>query len=86
MSDNKDEETSHKWQPLYEIRLQGELSHAWASCFCDFEISCEQGLTILKGQIPDQAAFHCVLNKIVSLGLTIVSIQLIPQPGADRLR
>ena len=65
--------------PIYEICLKGEISNAWTSCFWGFEISCERGITLIKGPIPDQASLHGILMKIQNLGLQILSVNMVHQ-------
>jgi len=70
--------------PIYEIRLKGEITSTWTSWFSDFEISCEQGITLLTGPIPDQAALHGMLMKIQNLGLQILSVNVVHQNNDDK--
>ena len=63
----------------YEIRVKGKLGEMWADWFDDFEIRFEKDITILSGQVPDQAALHGLLNKIRDLGLTLLSIQCVEE-------
>ena len=43
-------------------------------------MSCSEG-TILTGSVPDQAALHGVLSKIVELGLTIIYVKHLNHNG-----
>ena len=60
-----------KW---YEIRVQGTLSPDWAEWFEGMQIRQEEGQTILRGRIVDQAALHGLLSKVRNLNLTLLSI------------
>ena len=72
-----------RYSPIYKICLKGELSPAWTDWFSDFEIFCEQGVALLTGPIPDQAALHGLLRKILDLGLPILSINTVAQNTND---
>jgi hypothetical protein len=69
--------------PIYKICLQGELSPAWANWFFGFEITNERGTTLLTGPIPDQAALHGLLRKILDLGIPILSINAVPRNNIE---
>ncbi len=57
----------------YEIRVRGHLSNQWAERFGGLAIdNLPNGEALLSGALPDQAALHGVLNRILYLGLTLV--------------
>ncbi len=57
----------------YEIRVRGHLSSQWADQFGGLIIeNLPSGEASLSGSLPDQAALHGVLNRILYLGLTLV--------------
>jgi hypothetical protein len=61
---------------IYEVRIEGMISDRWSDWFEGLEIqptSTEQE-TLIKGELPDQAALLGVLSKIHSLNLKIVSV------------
>lgn len=61
----------------YRIRVRGELDSSWQSWFEALQIKHgPDGTTILAGQLPDQAALHGMLLKIVRLGLTLLELQV----------
>jgi hypothetical protein len=45
----------------------------------------DDGSTCLRGDLPDQAALHGLLNKIRDLGMTLLSVQRL-DPGERRAR
>jgi hypothetical protein len=60
---------------IYQIRISGWLDPSWADWFDGLIIRhTEDGMTILIGPLPDQAALHGVLNKIRDLGLTLLTV------------
>ena len=59
----------------YAIRVTGHLDDRWASWFDDLEVTRdEDGSTLMRGRVADQAALHGLLHKVRDLGLPIVSI------------
>ena len=62
---------------FYQIRLKGHLDDTWSEWFEGMTIFNEEnGDAILSGYLPDQAALHGVLNRINSLGVTLISVNL----------
>ena len=63
----------------YEIRVNGHLDGGWADWFGGLAVAnYENGEATLTGYLPDQAALHGVLNRISNLGLTLVSVNALP--------
>jgi hypothetical protein len=83
----------------YRICVSGRLNAAWTGYFEEMAIS-ETGdtngtiLTMLTGELPDQAAVQGVLQKLYNLGFPLISVLLIQggcresasqyQPGSSR--
>lgn len=62
----------------YEIRLKGHLDESWADWFDDMTfVHDDDGTTILRGAIIDQAALHGLLKKIRDLGMPLLSVNLV---------
>lgn len=60
---------------LCQIRIKGHLDSTLAAVFEDLKSSNLEGAdTLLSGRIQDQAALQGVLNRISSLGLTLISV------------
>jgi wyosine [tRNA(Phe)-imidazoG37] synthetase (radical SAM superfamily) len=60
---------------FYEIRVQGHIGDSWSSWFEGLSLSHEEnGHTVLRGYIVDQAALHGALMRIRDLGLPLVSV------------
>jgi hypothetical protein len=70
---------------FYQIRVKGHLDQTLASWFEDLKVcNLDNGDALLLGVLQDQAALHGILNRIYSLGLKLVSVNLIPeQPSKD---
>jgi hypothetical protein len=65
---------------FYQIRVKGHLDETLGSWFEGFTISNqEDGDALLTGPIQDQAALHGILNRISNLGLTLISVNSIPE-------
>jgi hypothetical protein len=68
----------------YEIRVDGHLGTRWAAWFDGLAITGEEdGTTVLRGSIVDQAALHGLLNKVRDLGLPLVSVTRVGPTGSD---
>ena len=65
----------------YEIRLKGHLDDKWANWFDGLTITrADNGETLLRGSVIDQAALHSVLRNVRDLGLPLLSVmQVDPQ-------
>ncbi|RPH37725.1 hypothetical protein EHM92_01945 [bacterium] len=66
---------------IYEIKVEGHLNPHWSEWFCPggecppLELTqTENGETIIRGDLIDQAALQGVLTKIWNLGLTLDSV------------
>ena len=59
----------------YAIRVRGHLPGQWAERFGGLAIdNLPNGEALLTGNLADQAALHGVLNRILYLGLTLISL------------
>ena len=59
----------------YEIRLAGHLDQRWAEWFDGLSLTPhDDGTTVLRGPVVDQAALHGLLQKVRDLGLPLVSV------------
>lgn len=65
----------------YEIRLKGHIDAGWACYFGEFQLTHHaDGTTLLVGPIPDQPALLGLLNRIGTLGLSILIVKNIDYP------
>jgi hypothetical protein len=59
----------------YEIRLDARLDPRWAASFDGFDLEPgENGSTVLRGRVADQAALHGVLHRVRDIGVPIISV------------
>lgn len=67
----------------YEIRIEDGLDQSWATWFDGMAITYDTGgITVIRGQVVDQAALHGVLTRVRDLGLDLVSVRRIgPDEG-----
>jgi hypothetical protein len=61
----------------YEIRVTGSLTPQWMDWFDGLVINTENGETLLRGPLADQAALYGLLKKIRDVGLPLVSVRQI---------
>jgi hypothetical protein len=65
---------------FYHIRIKGHLDEALAGWFEDMTVSnLEDGDALLSGPLPDQAALQGLLKRISNLGLTLISVNALPE-------
>ena len=69
----------------YEIRIEGHLGSGWAAWFDGLRLTDEDdGTTVIRGALVDQAALHGLLQKLRDLGIPLVSLtQIQPDPGGE---
>ena len=61
----------------YEITFAGEAVPAIVAAFEDFDVSVGAGTTTLHAQLPDQAALHGTLNRLMALGLELLQVRAV---------
>lgn len=64
----------------FEIRIKSQLSDIWADWFEGLTVAyLDNGEMLLSGYIVDQSALMGILNKLVRLNLTLLSVNEIKQ-------
>jgi hypothetical protein len=58
----------------YEIRIQGRLDARWSAWFEGMEVVDDEGSTLIRGQVADQAALHGLIQKVRDLGLPLLAV------------
>ena len=76
---------SEKAKPLiYQIRIQGHLGREWTDWFSGLNITAlDNGETLLRGPVVDQAALHGLLRKVRDLAMPLVSVMRVRPDPAD---
>ncbi len=60
---------------LYEIRISGHLDSRRATWFDGMTLTAtEDGTTVVRGVLADQAALHGILQRLRDAGLPLISI------------
>jgi hypothetical protein len=68
----------------YEIRLKGQLDDKWADWFEGLTLTrADNGETLLRGLVVDQAALYGVLRQVRDLGLPLLSVMQVEPKQAD---
>lgn len=58
----------------YRLEIEGVLGEAVGSSFPGMTMRRDNGNTTLVGPVRDQAELHGLLNRCLTLGLTVVSV------------
>jgi hypothetical protein len=61
----------------FELELRGEPGPMLWAAFPEFELRPDDGMTLLRGEFIDQAALHGLIERVNSLGLELVSLNLV---------
>ena len=67
---------------IYEIKIRGCLDSSWSTWFDGLLLTadCERNVTVISGEVPDQAALHGLLIKVRDLGLPLIGVRR-EEPG-----
>ncbi len=67
---------------VYEIRVRGHLPPGWSAWLDGLTVAHkEDGTTTLTGQVRDQAALYGLLIKLRDLGVRLVAVAPMEEPG-----
>ena len=58
----------------YRLVVDGELSAKYSTAFEGMSLECVEGTTVISGPVQDQAQLQGLLQRVASLGLTLVSV------------
>ena len=67
----------------YEITFRGQAGRTLRAQFDDCEVTTSPETTILRAELPDQAALPWLVERVVGLGLEIIDLHLVTQPAAS---
>lgn len=72
-------DTANTKAQVYEIRLQGHLATRWVMWFEGMTITQEEnGDTLLRGSVADQAALHGLLKRVRDIGMPLLAVNRVP--------
>ncbi len=66
-----------------EIRVSGLVPDADLQEFEDMTVTVEPAETVLRGQLPDQAALYGMLHRIQLLGVSLIELRRLPDGDDD---
>jgi len=66
---------------IYEITFAGEAGSSLRAAFDDCKVSTGSGMTIIRAELPDQAALCRLVERIRDLGLELTGLHWVaPEP------
>ena len=69
----------------YEIRVDGHLTERWAAWFDGLAIISEDdGTTVIRGSLVDQAALHGLLQRLRDIGIPLISLTPVEDSDTER--
>lgn len=69
---------------IYDITLTGQAGTTLRAEFDDCEVITGPGTTTLHAELPDQAAFAGLMDRIAGLGLEVIDVHRVaPPPGSN---
>ncbi len=67
-------------QLVYELSFKGAASETLAEAFEGCCVRTDHGITIVRSEVPDQAALQGLLNRVHALGLELLDLRLVAEP------
>jgi hypothetical protein len=73
---------------MYQVQVEGRIGERWAHWFDELAITvCDEeeapAVTTLVGPVADQAALLGLLQKLYTLGLTLLLVRRVERDGTD---
>jgi hypothetical protein len=73
----------------YQIKVPGRLGESWSQWVEGMAITVESGddgptITTLTGCVADQAALHGLLSRLYSMGLPLISVNLVSRTSQGK--
>lgn len=76
----------HAKTSRFEIQISGLLGERLLTAFPELHARTLEGVTVLVGDLPDQAALHGMLSRIESLGLELLEVRRANSVGSRSVR
>ena len=70
-------------QLVYELSFKGTASDSLAGAFENCVVTTRNGITVVRSELADQSALHGLLDRVHALGLELLEVRLIAEPGVD---
>jgi hypothetical protein len=70
---------------LYEVSFKGAASDTLAAAFDNAELTTDHGVTTVHAGVRDQADLQGLLGRVHALGLELLEVRLVAEPGSDDL-
>ena len=84
MSDTPPRQWDQHAPGIYEVRIRGLLDARWAARFGVPTVEHgEDGTTVIRTAVADQAALHGLLQQVRDLGLPLVSVKRVDGEPPD---
>ena len=68
-------------QLVYELSFKGAASDTLAGAFEGCNVTTSHGITLVRATVPDQAALQGLLSRVHALGLELLDLHLLVEPG-----
>ena len=68
---------------VYELSFKGAASDMLAGAFEGCDVTTQHGVTVVRSEVPDQAALQGLIARINALGLELLEVHLVAEPGGD---
>lgn len=65
---------------IYKITFAGEAGNTLRAAFDDCKVITGSGTTTLRAELPDQAAFHGLMERIRDFGLEVIDLRRVVDP------
>ena len=65
----------------YELSFKGAASETLAAAFEGCHVATDRRVTVVRSQVPDQAALQGLIARINALGLELLDVHLVAEPG-----
>lgn len=70
-------------QLVYELSFKGAASDLLAGAFQGCQVTTAHGITVVRSEVPDQAALQGLISRVHALGLELLDLHLVAEPAGD---